>query len=147
MPLITDPSRLQDETNFPGLGEYLSEQGIVVEHRFQQGQAPQWLARDAAATQAVIDGFNPLPYAKKYKAAAIKAEGLARIRAVFPAITDFDELQLVTNIMQSILPAAKSLTAGMTTAAQIYTAAQNALTAVQNATTVAQVRAVTPAWP
>ena len=144
---ITNPARLEDETNFPGLGERLGELGLRAEHRFRQGQSAQWITDNASATQAAIDAFDPVPFAKKYKREAIRVDGLTRVQAVFPAIRDVDELRLVTNIMQSIAPAARQLTPDMTTLSAIYTAVQNALTAVNNATTVAQVRAVSPNWP
>lgn len=42
-------------------------------HRLEQVNG-QWLADDAAAVQAIIDGYDPLPEAKARKWEAIKAE-------------------------------------------------------------------------
>jgi hypothetical protein len=87
------------------------------------------------------------PRLKLEKIAVIKADGLARTQAVFPAISDYDLLRLVVDIMTSIVPAARQLTGNMTKAQQIWTAGQNAIASVNAATTAAEVGAVTPAWP
>jgi hypothetical protein len=97
--------------------------------------------------QAFINAYDPLPYAKKLKIAALKVEGVARAQAVFEGIKDFGDLDLVSQIVQSIAPASRSLTARITTLSQIWTAGKNAVDAVNAATTVAAVNAVTPAWP
>ncbi len=143
---VQDDTRFRDEAGFPGLQEALLAAGFYVEQRFPGGT---YLCKQgtAAAVHAFVQGYSGLAKAKAVKAAMIKAEGLSRIQAVFPAIADIDELKLVTNIVQSIAPAARQLTVDMTALSQIYTAAQSALTSVQNATTIAQVRAVTPSWP
>lgn len=101
-----------------------------------------------AAVQAIIDAFDPLPDHKADKIEAIKAEGLARIHDTFPAITSFDQLDLIHDLYLSILPAARtSPTARWQRMVNIWQAGQAAITQVRNATTQAQVDAVTPAWP
>lgn len=102
-----------------------------------------------AAVQAIINAYDNLPDYKADAVKGIKANGLARIQVIFPAITDLDLLKLVTQIMASILPAAKSLTADMTKAGQIYTAASNGITAVNAAANKAAVDAAVAAinWP
>lgn len=106
-------------------------------------------ASDPVAVQAIINAYDPLVDYKADAVKGIKANGLARIQVIFPAITDVDLLKLVTEIMASILPAAKSLTADMTKAGQIYTAAKNGITAVNAAANKAAVDAAVAAinWP
>lgn len=106
-----------------------------------------WKSSNDAAVQAIIDNFDPLPDYKTERVAAIKAEGLARIQAVFPAINSFDELALIRELFLSILPAARSPTANWQRMIDIYTAGRNAVMVVNSATTKAQVDAVSPAWP
>ena len=106
-----------------------------------------WRSSNVVAVQAVIDGYNELPYYKAGKIAAIKNDGLARIQAVFPAIGDFDELSLVREMYLSVAPAARSPTSSWQRMIDIYTAGRAAVTAVSAATTKAQVDAVVPSWP
>lgn len=106
-----------------------------------------WKSTNDTAVQAIIDAFDPLPNYKADRIAAIKADGLARIQAVFPAINSFDELVLIRELFLSVLPAARSPTANWQRMIDIYTAGRNAVIAVNSATTKAQVDAVTPAWP
>lgn len=106
-----------------------------------------WVSSNDEAVQAIIDAYDPLPDYKTERVAAIKAEGLDRIQAVFPAINSFDELALIRELFLSILPAARSPTANWQRMIDIYTAGRNAATAVNSATTKQQVDAVIPAWP
>ena len=104
---------------------------------------PGW-AYDGSTFTAPVE---TLAEAQERRTAAIKAEGLARIQAVMPAVSDIDTLELVRELILSIAPAARQLTADMTTISNIYAAARTALIAIRNATTVAQVDAVTVSWP
>lgn len=106
-----------------------------------------WQSSNDAAVQAIIDSYNELPRYKLGKIAAIKLDGLARIQAVFPAISDFAELALIREMYLSIAPAARSPTANWQRMIDIYTAGQAAVSSVNSATTKAQVDAVTPGWP
>jgi hypothetical protein len=85
--------------------------------------------------------------AKARRTTAIKAAALTRITAVLPTIDSFDTLDLVKEIVLSIAPAARQLTADLQAVVDIYTAAKTAIGSVQAATTVAQVDAVTVSWP
>lgn len=106
-----------------------------------------WKSSNDAAVQAIIDAYNPLPDYKATKIDAIKADGLARIQALFPAIAGFDELALVREMYLSIALAARTPTANWQRMIDIYTAGNNAITTVNAATTKAQIDAVTAAWP
>lgn len=88
-----------------------------------------------------------LAQAKARKVAQIQAEGVALARGRFPAITNFDLLQLVQQLMLSVAPAARAPTTDMTWLSQVWTAGSNARASVKSATTIAQVDAVAPAWP
>lgn len=127
-------------------GRYLHEAIRKAGHWLREENG-EWKSSDDAAVQAIIDTFDPLPDYKAERIAAIKADGLARIQAVFPAINSFDELALIREMFLSVLPAARSPTANWQRMIDIYTAGRNAITAVNKATTQAQVDAVSPAWP
>lgn len=88
-----------------------------------------------------------LAEAKLRKAAAIRAEGLARIQTRFGALRDFEDLRLIREILLSIAPAALSLTANMAWARDTYQAGATALGQVAAAASIAEVDAVTPSWP
>lgn len=139
--MITLPNKV-------GLLDFLRAQGWSM--RVRDGV---WIARtalgaqDDAALQVAIAAYNELPAIKAVKIAAIKLDGFARVQAVYPAITSFDALQLVSDIIQSVAPAARQLTADMTKAAAIWNAGKAAIAAVNAAATAADVAAVTPSWP
>lgn len=93
------------------------------------------------------DDVRSLDEAKMQRRAAIKAEGVALIRARFPAIRDLDEILLVRQILLSVLPAARALTADMQYAAAVYDAGLAAIAAVNAAATVTEADAVAATWP
>ena len=132
--------------NYTEKGRHLHEAIRKAGHWLREENG-QWVSSDDVAVQAIINAYDPLPDYKTERVAAIKAEGLDRIQAVFPAINSFDELALVRELFLSILPAARSPTANWQRMIDIYTAGRNAITAVNSATTQAQVDAVSPAWP
>lgn len=102
---------------------------------------------DEQAAQAIINAADVLPEYKDERVAAIKAEGLARIQAVLPAIDSFDALELAREQWLSIAPAARTPTAAWTSVINIYTAGRNAAILVRAAANLTAVDAVTPAWP
>lgn len=106
-----------------------------------------WISSNDAAVQAIIDSFDPLPSYKAERIEALKADGLARIQAVFPAIKSFDELALIRELYLSIAPAARQPTTNWQRMINIYTAGQAAAASINAASTKAQVDAVTPSWP
>lgn len=106
-----------------------------------------WRSSDDTAVQAIIDAYTPLAYQKAERIAAIKADGLARINATFPAIESLDQIAFYAEFWSSIAPAARAATAPFQKVINIYTAAKNAITSVNAATTKAQIDAVAPAWP
>lgn len=134
--------------NKRGLRAHLESLGWTMRQR-----GGTWFARNAAgleddaACQATINAYDELPAVKADKVTAIKADGLTRIQFVFPAVRDLEELRLLSNIIQSIAPAARQLTAPMQKASAIWIAAQDAIALVNAAMTAGQAEAVTPAWP
>lgn len=131
----------------PGLHDAIFAAGHWLKDSGRVGDANRWIASDEAAVQTIIDGYNPLAYDKKVKIAQIKADGLARIRTVFPAITDFEALALVRDQFLSVAPAARQPTANLQKMIDIYVAGANAIGSVNAATTSAQVAVIVPAWP
>jgi len=141
---ITNPARLNDNANFPGLVDTIEATGNAVQQVWPGGI---WQASDAAAAQVIIDGYNPLPYAKAAKIKVIKVDGLARIALIFPALESFDMVNLEAERWQSLTAGAKSPTANFTKLINTYTAATNGIAAVNAAVNLAGVAAVTVAWP
>ena len=80
----------------------------------------------------------------------LKVEGLNRIQAVMPAISNFDTLELVREMWLSIAPAARSATADFQTIIDIYQAARDGIIYLKGAT-AGQVAAydvtTDPSWP
>jgi len=106
-----------------------------------------WRSSNDAAVQTIIVAYDPLPLARNVRNTDIKADGLARMNAVFPAIKSLDEVAFQAEFWLSIAPAARVPTANFKRIIDIYTAAKNAVSAVNAATTQAQIDAVAPAWP
>ena len=88
-----------------------------------------------------------LAQAKARKLHEIKATGLDRMQTRFPALQTFDTVMLLREIVLSVAPAARQLTANMQWLSDTYAAGRTAADQVQAATTIAQVDAVVPAWP
>ena len=88
-----------------------------------------------------------LAQAKVRKLQQIKTTGLARMQTRFPALQTFDAVQLVREVILSVAPAARQPTADFQWLGDTYTPRRNAADQVIAATTIAQVDAVTPAWP
>ena len=141
---VTNPTRLNDNVNFPGCALAVTNAGHTLEHQYPGGT---WVTDDAVATQAIIDGYDPVPYARTQKIAAIKLDGLAHIQLIFPAISTFDWLQVFAELWQSIASAARSPTANWTKAVNTWNAGVIAVNQVNAALTVSAVNAVTPVWP
>lgn len=114
-----------------------------------------WRAyQDWLAAGNVPDPYVPptlaqetLAEAKVRRAVEIKREGAERMATRFPALDNFETIQLVREVILSVAPAARQLTPDFTWVSDTYLAGKTALASVQSATTIAQVNAVTPAWP
>ena len=110
-----------------------------------------FVSENDVAVQAIIDSYDPLPYAKKEKINELKTEGLSRINVVFPAVTDFDELDLIREQWLSIAPAARQPTADFQTMIDIVQAGKIARQAINAMTIVAEIQAydvaIDPVWP
>lgn len=107
----------------------------------------KWTSDDDITVQAIINSYDPLPSIKTEKINTIKAEGLARIAAVFPAITNIDEIAFYAEFWTSIKATARQPTAPFQKIIDIYTAAKAAIASVKSATSQPAVDAVTVAWP
>ncbi len=99
------------------------------------------------AVQAIIDAYDNLPAYKRERSKAIQAEGLMRVQALFPALSDFDALDLEAERWKSIKGTATAPTVKYQKLINIYTAARNAQAQVAAAATTADVDAVVVAWP
>jgi hypothetical protein len=80
----------------------------------------------------------------------LKEEGLSRIKAIMPAISDFDTLELVREMWLSIAPAARSATADFQSIIDIYQAARDGVVFLNGATDgeVSSYDVITsPSWP
>lgn len=88
-----------------------------------------------------------LEEAKKRRAYQIRMQGLTRMQTRFEGLRSFEMVRLVREVVLSIAPAARQLTADITWLGDTYQAGRDAIDDVQAATTIAQVDAVTPAWP
>jgi hypothetical protein len=94
---------------------------------------------------------NALADSKSEKVKELKAEGLARIAVVMPAITDWDTLDLVREQFLSVAPAARRATATFQSIIDIFQAGKNAATAINGFATTTEVEAYdvvnSPSWP
>ena len=121
-----------------GAQSYFKDGGIPV--------APE----EITAIESIISAFDPLPTVKAHKIAELKTEGLARIQAVYPAIKDWDDLELVRDQWLSTAPAARQATAEFQSMIDIFQAGKAAVTAINALTTITDVEAYdvvnTPSW-
>lgn len=115
----------------------VSENGVTRQATAEEEQ--QIAARHTAA--------ELLQQAKQARRESIKSDALSRIQATLPGINSFDTLDLVRNLYLSIAPAARSATADLQAAINVYTAAATAIASVNAATTPAEVAAVVVTWP
>ena len=88
-----------------------------------------------------------LAEAKSRRKWEIKRDGLARMQTRLPALDAFDMVQLMREIYLSVAPAARQPTTDLQWIIDTYQAGNVALAQVAASTTIAQVNAVTPAWP
>jgi len=123
--------------------------GVIHWEHQQSGRVDD--AADELAIQAIIDNFSLIDYEKKLKISELKTEGVARIQDIFPAINDFDELDLVREQWLSIAPAARKATADFQSMIDIVQAGKAAASDINALTTIPEVQAYdvvnTPTWP
>ena len=132
--------------NYTEKGIRLHEAILAAGYRLWQENGI-WKSTNDVAVQAIIDAYDPLPDIKADAIAAIKADGLARINAIYPAIDSFDWISFFADFWQSIASAAHAPVANLTTVINIYTAGKTAVGQVNAATDAAGVAAVIPQWP
>jgi len=108
-------------------------------------------ANTQITVQSIVDSFNPIPLTKKDKRKELNVEGLLRIQLIFPAISDFDELDLVREQFLSLAPAARSPTAKFQKLIDTVQARNQARKAINALTTVTDINNYdvvnTPTWP
>lgn len=85
--------------------------------------------------------------AKARRRQQVKLDGLQRMRTRLDALRTFDDVQLLREVVLSIAPAARQLTAKLQYCADTYAAGMAAIDAVNAATTISQVDSVVPVWP
>lgn len=125
-----------------GLHEKISGLGLSL---WEENRV--WKSSDDVAVQAIIDAYDPLPDRKKTRVDAIKAEGLARINDIFPAIKSVDEIAFYVEFWLSIKSTSRASTINFQKSIDIYTAAKAAISSVNSAVDVAGINAVVVAWP
>lgn len=106
-----------------------------------------WKSNNDAEVQLIINSYDQLPDIKKSMVYEIKANGLARINAIFPAISSVDEVEFYAEFWLSIVPAARSATVNFQKIINIHNAAKTAIASVNGAANAAGVSAVTVSWP
>lgn len=103
--------------------------------------------RQATAEEELILTSRTLLEAKRAKIGSIKQEGVTRINAEIPGITDFEQVQLLRELWLSILGAARNPTTKWQAVIDIYQAGAAGVSSVNAAATVQEVEAVVVTWP
>lgn len=110
-----------------------------------------WIPSDEAAVQLIIDNHDELPLLKSTKIAELKKEGLARVNLTFPAVTNFDELDLIKEQFLSVAPAARSPTVDFQKMIDIVQVGKDAVTSINALTVANDIKNYdvmnTPNWP
>lgn len=110
----------------------------------------KWLPNETDAI-ARIESFDMLSYFKGTKIDKLKTEGLSRINIIFPAIKNWDDLDLVRDQWLSVAPAARQATDDFQSMIDIFQAGKDAAANINALGTIAEVEAYdvinTPAWP
>lgn len=108
-------------------------------------------AQPSIATLQAAWPAAELAKAKALKKEEVKAEGLSRIQVAIPAIIDFDNLQLVKEMILSVAPASRQLTTNIQNASDIYQAGSDAVVVLNGYTSIGQVESYNevndPSWP
>ena len=102
---------------------------------------------DPVAVQAFIAAYDALPDVKSDLIALFKADGLVRIQAIYPAITDTDHLDMWSDLWGAIKAGGRNPAANLEKAIAIRAAMVTAIAAVNAALTIPQVKLVTVTWP
>lgn len=128
--------------DLPGLDEAIEAAGHKA-----YWENDRLVVSDEAAVQKLIDGYDPLPYAKREKKRRIAEEAFERVKMLCPAIESYAQLELEVERWLSIAPAARSPTVAYKKLIDTVVAARNAFAQVNDATTLSAVEVVTPMWP
>ena len=137
-------------------GSWLHDE-IAAQGHSLINQDSVWISSDDVAVQAIIDTFDPLPFAKAEARSRIKTEAATKVAALYPFIdADSDEAiglyDFARDIYLSMLPAARgTLQPNLQSFDAIKTAAEDAITDVNALTDWQVVMAYdevnTPLWP
>lgn len=88
---------------------------------------------------------------KQFKISELKSEGLSRIQIELPAVSNFDELELIREQWLSMSPAARNPTTKFQQVIDIYTAGRNAASEINALILENEIDAYNvitdPAWP
>lgn len=141
--------------SLPGLHKHLKQNGYDVVRRdgVFVGYDSSGVSSPAndSAINSLINIYEPLAEAKIEKAEEIKREGLSRIQALYPAIQNIDDLELIKDFYLSIARSARQPVLGFPTMISIYTAAKGAISAINAETDWTVVRDYNvltgPGWP
>lgn len=107
-----------------------------------------WMTNsDPIAVQAFITAYDALPDVKAERIALFKADGLARVQAIYPAIADCDQLDLFSDLWGAIKGTSKNTMPALEKAIATRAAIVSAIAAVNAALTIPQVKLVTVNWP
>ena len=138
------------------VGEELSAQGysVATENGVSVGyrhDGQSFTQLDEENVNAIISTFDSLPFEKSAKVAELKREGLRRINVVFPAVQDFDELDLIREQYLSVAPAARNATAAFQKLIDIVQAGKAASVIINGYDLTSDITSYdvvnTPSWP
>lgn len=97
-------------------GKWMHEAIGAAGHRFEQVNGA-WVSSDDAAVQAIIDSFDPLPFAKADKIDELTLEAARRVTSVYPHMNEspkevYSQMQTLIDLYTHIAPAARQALSG-----------------------------------
>ena len=136
--------------NYVERGYGLHEAVRAAGHRLEHVNGI-WISDDDAAVQAIIDVYDPVPYAKRKKIVELGNEALRRVSLVFEEVNTREELEVIAHTILSITPAARQLTSKMQSLMNHMTVLRAGVATINGYTLLSDVQAfnvvTTPVWP
>lgn len=136
-----------------GLRDHLATLGISINWIKKIKDEPGAYYVEDGREQETIDAiaaYDELPAWQSQKTAEIKAEGISRLAADFPFLANWETIEFMVELWQSLVPAAKSPTPKFQNVIDIYSAGKTATVAVNALASVADVQAydatIDPGW-
>ena len=115
------------------------------------------VSSDDIAVQAIIDAYDPLPYAKRLKRAALRSEYRNRLILIYPDAEDMTEshfdvvIDISFDVFRSVINASRAANADWQNVIDTRQARRGARNAINALLNVEDVRAYdvvnAPAWP